>query len=90
MSEHDWEALVGAQGELAAVPATLRGSADHMAAAAGQSVFRMATRPAKMFWVLDGEIRLIRRSRSGTEIVLQRTSSGFVARGKPRFVALSL
>jgi CRP-like cAMP-binding protein len=79
MGEHDWEALIGAQGELAAVPAALRQRADHIAAGAGQSVFRMATRPAKMFWVLDGEIRLIRRSRNGAEIILQRASSGFVA-----------
>lgn len=79
MGGHDWQALIGAQNELAAVPAALRQGADHVAAPAGQTVFRIATRPAKIFWVLDGEIRLVRRSRNGAEIVLQRASSGFVA-----------
>ena len=79
MGERDWEALTGAQSDLAAVPPALRQSAEHMAAGAGQTLFRIATRPAKIFWVLDGEIRLVRRSRNGAEIVLQRTSSGFVA-----------
>ena len=79
MGEHDWEALIGAQRELAAVPAALRGSAEHIDASAGQTIFRTATRPAKVFWVLDGEVRLVRRSRNGAEIVLQRAPSGFVA-----------
>jgi len=61
------------------VPAGLRAGADHIAAAAGHNVFRAGTRPAKIYWVLDGEVRLIRRSRNGAEIVLQRASSGFVA-----------
>jgi CRP-like cAMP-binding protein len=32
-----------------------------------------------MFFVLAGEIRLIRRSRAGGEIVLQRSRAGFIA-----------
>jgi len=79
MGGNDWEALVGAQSELAAVPAALRAGAEHMAAAAGQTVFRAGTRPGKIFWVLDGELRLVRRSRDGAEIVLQRAASGFAA-----------
>ncbi len=31
-----------------------------------------------MLWVLDGEVRLVRRSRNGAEIVLQRAYAGFV------------
>jgi CRP-like cAMP-binding protein len=79
MGEGDWKGLVGAQSELAAVPAALRGSAEQVAAAAGQIVFRAATRPGKIFWVLDGEVRLVRRSRNGAEVILQRASSGFMA-----------
>jgi len=79
MGENNWKALIDAQSELAAVPAALRGSVDHIAAAAGQTVFRVATRPSKIFWVLEGEVRLVRRSRNGAEIILQRASSGFVA-----------
>ncbi|HYL88844.1 MAG TPA: Crp/Fnr family transcriptional regulator [Burkholderiales bacterium] len=79
MGEPDWEALVGVHGELAAVPAALRGSAGGLAAKAGETLFRTATRPTKIFWVVDGEVRLVRRSRNGAEIVLQRASAGFVA-----------
>ncbi|WP_230646797.1 cyclic nucleotide-binding domain-containing protein [Bradyrhizobium sp. Leaf401] len=32
-----------------------------------------------MFFVLSGEVRLVRRSRSGGEVVLQRTRHGFLA-----------
>jgi CRP-like cAMP-binding protein len=79
MRDHEWEALTTVQSELAAVPATLRQDAGRIEAAAGQSVFRAGARPTKIFWVLDGEIRLVRRSREGAEIVLQRALSGFVA-----------
>jgi CRP/FNR family transcriptional regulator, dissimilatory nitrate respiration regulator len=79
MGKHDWEVLIGGQGELAAVPAALRQSAAQVVTSAGQTVFRTGTRPSKIFWVLDGEVRLVRRSRDGAEIVLQRASAGFVA-----------
>lgn len=79
MSGQDWEAAIGPASALAAIPAALRESAECVVAAAGQSVFRAGTRPRRIFWVLDGEVRLLRRSRNGAEIVLQRAASGFVA-----------
>ena len=79
MGDVEWEALVAVQGQLAAVPAALRQDARRVEAAAGQPVFRTGARPTKIFWVLDGEVRLVRRSPEGAEIVLQRASSGFVA-----------
>jgi CRP-like cAMP-binding protein len=79
LSERDWEGLVEAHPELAALPAELRRHAEQVAVAAGQSVFRLGARPSRILWVLEGEIRLVRRSRNGAEIVLQRARSGFVA-----------
>src|ERR671914_779318 len=79
MGEQEWKALIAAQGELAAVPGTLRDYAEHFTATAGQTIFRTGGGPSKVVWVLEGEIRLLRRSRDGAEIVLQRASSGFVA-----------
>lgn len=79
MDERDWAGLVAARPELAAVPESLRRSAEQLAALAGHTVFRTGARPSKIFWVLDGEVRLVRRSRNGAEVVLQRASSGFVA-----------
>jgi len=79
MGEQDWDTAVGARADLAAVPRKLRVGAEPVVAESGQSIFRTGARPARMFWVLDGEVRLIRRSRQGGEIVLQRASSGFLA-----------
>jgi len=79
MKLDEWEALTVAQVELAAAPDGLRHSALFISIPAGHTVFRMGARPAKIFWVLQGEIRLVRRSRNGAEVVLQRASSGFVA-----------
>ena len=64
---------------LAALPARLRAQAVPIAAAAGETVFRRGARPARMFFVLEGEVRLVRISPGGAEIVLQRSSSGFLA-----------
>lgn len=64
---------------LSALPARLREQAVPIAAAAGEIVFRRGARPARMFLVLEGEVRLLRISAGGAEIVLQRASSGFLA-----------
>ena len=64
---------------IAALPARLRALAVPVAAGAGEIVFRRGARPARMFFVLEGEVRLVRTSASGAEIVLQRARSGFLA-----------
>lgn len=42
-------------------------------------LFSRGDRPKAMFYVIAGEVRLVRRSQSGVEIVLQRTRRGFLA-----------
>ena len=79
LTDEEWVVLIEAHPELAALPADLRRHADHIVAAAGVPVFRLGERPARILWVLEGEVRLVRRSRNGAEIVLQRAYSGFVA-----------
>jgi len=61
------------------LPAPLREQAVATGAEPGESVFRRGARPTRMFFVLEGEIRLVRTSLNGGEIVLQRVRSGFVA-----------
>lgn len=78
MGENEWEALVAAESELAAVP-VLRVGAEHLQLPVGHTVFRTGAKPKKVYWVLDGDVRLVRRSRNGAEIVLQRANSGFIA-----------
>ena len=79
LTDEEWVVLIKAHPELAALPADLRRHADHIVAAAGVPVFRLGERPARFLWVLEGQVRLVRRSRNGAEIVLQRAHSGFVA-----------
>lgn len=79
LTDRDWMSLMRAHPELAALPASLRRHANNIVTAAGEAVFRIGAQPRRMLWVVDGEVRLVRRSRNGAEIVLQRAYSGFVA-----------
>ncbi len=75
----DWRAHAAAHPELDAVPAALREAARLQPFAAGEALFRQGDRPRAMLCVLAGEVRLMRRSRGGAEIVLQRSRGGFFA-----------
>ena len=45
----------------------------------GDTLFRVGDRPQVLYFVFDGELALVRHSRNGQEVVLQRTHSGFFA-----------
>jgi hypothetical protein len=49
----------------------------------GDALFRVGDHPECLYFVFDGELVLVRHSRNGQEVVLQRTRSGFF-RGKNR------
>jgi CRP-like cAMP-binding protein len=61
------------------MPAALRKSAKHAPFAQGEPIFRLGDPPRAMLYLLAGEVRLVRRSRGGVEIVLQRSRGGFFA-----------
>ena len=75
----DWQALAESHPDLAHIPPALRAAARLREFAAGETLFRQGERPKAMFCILDGEVRLLRRSREGAEIVLQRSRGGFFA-----------
>jgi CRP-like cAMP-binding protein len=79
LTDRDWMNLMKVHLELAALPNSLRRHAINIVAAAGEVIFRLGDKPHRMWWVVDGEVRLVRRSRSGAEIVLQRAHQRFVA-----------
>lgn len=74
-----WATLTQQHPDLARVPAGLRAHAGDARATAGEVLSRIGSRPGFMLFVLDGEIRLVRRARNGAEIVLQRAADGFAA-----------
>lgn len=68
-----------ARSELAAFPVPLRNAAREIRARAEETLFRLGSRPRAMLYVLEGEVRLVRRTAGGADVVLQRATSGFVA-----------
>lgn len=79
LSNGAWTELARTHAELANFPAQLRSAAFDIRAHAGETLFRLGSRPRLMLFVIDGEVRLVRRTAGGADIVLQRARSGFVA-----------
>jgi CRP-like cAMP-binding protein len=77
--EVDWSAIQRKVPLLAALAESARASARLEEHAPGELLFRAGTAPSAMFVVLSGEVRLVRGSRSGGEIVLQRARQGVLA-----------
>jgi CRP/FNR family transcriptional regulator, dissimilatory nitrate respiration regulator len=75
----DWKSLAPESPLLAALPESARRLTQSLEIQRQGAVFGRGDRPQAMFFVLSGEVRLLRRSRSGGEIVLQRTRRGFLA-----------
>lgn len=75
----DWKSLSFESPLLAALPEPARRLTRSLEIQHQSTVFGRGDRPQAMFFVLSGEVRLLRRSRSGGEIVLQRTRRGFLA-----------
>lgn len=61
------------------LPPTLQQHAEQRSFDAGATLFRQGEVPRSIFYVLAGEIRLLRRERDGMEVILQRSVSGFFA-----------
>jgi len=75
----DWRALTRAHPELSFLPQPLRVAATRHALGKGEAVFRLGARPQAVYFLLAGEVRLVRRSRTGGEVILQRVRRGFFA-----------
>jgi CRP-like cAMP-binding protein len=74
-----WQALIDSQPALATIPPKLRAVAERKEITPGETLFRLGDRLQGVFFVVAGEIRLVRRARNGAEIVLQRSRGGFFA-----------
>lgn len=75
----DWQTLISEQPTLTHVPETLRQQAEIRELVASEQLFRIGDSVRAVFTVISGEIRLVRRSSNGTEVVLQRSRGGFFA-----------
>ena len=64
---------------LAFLPPTLQAQTRQLEVAGGTALFRVGDRPLLLYYVLRGQLALVRHSSSGREIVLQRARRGFLA-----------
>jgi CRP/FNR family transcriptional regulator, dissimilatory nitrate respiration regulator len=79
LNETEWAVLIRAHPELISIPQRLRDHATDVHAAASDTLYRIGAKPKFMLFVVEGEIRLVRRARNGAEIILQRATAGFLA-----------
>jgi CRP-like cAMP-binding protein len=61
------------------LPPQLRVKGRLMRMAEGERLFDIGSRPRAMYLVLAGEVHLLRHTRAGGRVVLQRSRAGFVA-----------
>jgi len=69
----------GARAELGFLPRDLLARARCLDVEGDTVLFRLGERPAVLYYVLEGEIALLRHSARGQAIVLQRARRGFLA-----------
>ncbi len=79
----DWDALEARWPILAHLPETARRAARSIKADASHKLFSIGDRPAGLYFIITGEVRLSRTSATGQEIVLQRSRGGFLAEASP-------
>ena len=61
------------------IPASVRSRSRRRVLDAGATLFRSRARPEWLFYVIAGELLLVRHSEQGRMIVLQRVRNGFFA-----------
>ncbi|MGE0035527.1 MAG: Crp/Fnr family transcriptional regulator [Xanthobacteraceae bacterium] len=75
----DWPALERASPLLAVLPPSARRAARAVHLPKSARLFSRGDRPGAMYFVVSGEVHLVRLSPTGSEIVLQRARQGFLA-----------
>lgn len=75
----DWKALERASSLLAALPEQARRAARVLELSKSARLFTRGDRPRAMYFVVSGEVHLVRPSLTGNQIVLQRAQAGFLA-----------
>lgn len=75
----NWTALERASPLLAAIPEQARRSTHTRAVPKSAQLFARGDRPQAMYFVISGEVHLVRSSLTGDQVVLQRAQKGFLA-----------
>ena len=75
----NWASLESASPLLAAMPERVRRSTYTLTVPKSAQLFARGDRPSAMYFVVSGEVHLVRSSLTGAEVVLQRAQAGFLA-----------
>lgn len=75
----DWNVLAKGSPLLAAMPEYVRRNAQLCRFPKSAHVFARGDRPQAMYFIVSGEVHLVRSSLTGDQIVLQRVQRGFLA-----------
>lgn len=75
----NWPALERASTLLAAMPERIRRSTRTQCVPKAAQLFARGDRPQAMYFVVSGEVHLVRSSLTGDQVVLQRAQGGFLA-----------
>ena len=75
----EWAELARRHDELTAIPKELADRSWRQRFGRGDRLFLTGDAPCGMLFLLTGEVRLVRVSHDGDEVILQRTRCGFVA-----------
>lgn len=75
----NWTAFEKASPLLAAMPERVRRSTRTQSVPKAAQLFARGDRPHAMYFVISGEIHLVRSSLAGDQVVLQRAQRGFLA-----------
>lgn len=75
----DWQPLIESQPFLDHIPNDLRQVTQCKSITAGDTIFKIGDSVRNLFFVVQGEVQLIRHDKHGTKIILQRSRGGFFA-----------
>lgn len=75
----NWDALVATYPLTASISINLRARATQVVASSGELLFRIGDPIRHIYFVISGEVRLMRFDRNGGEVILQRSRAGFIA-----------
>ncbi len=79
ISSADWADLTARHPDLRHLPLQVAGKLKHLSLAPEGLLFRCGERPRAIYYMVEGEVHMMRRTRNGGTVVMSRTRHGFFA-----------
>ncbi len=79
ISSADWTTLTSRHPDLHHLPPQVVGKVKHLSLAPEGLLFRCGERPRAIYYLFEGEVHMMRRTRNGGTVVMSRTKHGFFA-----------